>query len=164
LANTATVSYKWGKKGIQPTIEQVQRKRERKTIFGCVEPATGIVTASHELKGNTLSFFCFLLKVIKAYPERKVVMVLDNVRYHHAKRLKPILERYKHKIELCYLPAYSPDINPMERIWWYMRKKITHNRHVQNMETRISNFEQFIQDFKEPNQIGKSLSNLIVNL
>jgi putative transposase len=29
-----------------------------------------------------------------------------------------------------FLPAYSPDFNPIERIWWYMRKKITNNRYV----------------------------------
>jgi transposase len=51
-------------------------------------------------------------------------MVVDNVRYHHAKRLKPILEKYKNRIELAYLPAYSPDLNPIERVWWYMRKKL----------------------------------------
>ena len=164
LSNTATVSYKWGKKGQQPKIEQLQRKRERRTIFGCVEPESGVVVASHELRGNTYSFFCFLIKVIKAYQGRKVVMVVDNVRYHHAKRLKPILEKYKDKIELCYLPAYSPDLNPMERIWWYMRKKITHNRYVEDMEARITYFEAFIGDFKTPNQTGITLTNLIVNL
>jgi transposase len=50
-------------------------------------------------------------------------MVVDNVRYHDAKRLKPILEKYKNRLEIVYLPAYSPDLNPIERIWWYMRKK-----------------------------------------
>ena len=50
-------------------------------------------------------------------------MLLDNVRYYHAKRLKPTLERYKHRIELIFLPPYSPDLNPVERLWWLMRKK-----------------------------------------
>lgn len=91
-------------------------------------------------------------------------MVVDNVRYHHAKRLKPILERYKHKIELVYLPAYSPDLNPIERIWWYMRKKITHNRYVLKMETRLALFTDFMSQFQIENQLGKDLSKLIENL
>jgi len=57
LSNTATVSYKWGAKGQQPSIGQKQRKRERKTLFGCIEPRTGKVIASIEDKGNTLSFW-----------------------------------------------------------------------------------------------------------
>lgn len=91
-------------------------------------------------------------------------MVVDNVRYHHAKRLKPILEKYKNKIELIYLPPYSPDLNPIERIWWYMRKKITHNRYIETMEKRLEHFFEFIEQFSKENNIGKDLSNLIVNI
>jgi transposase len=164
LSNTATVSHLWGEKGKQPNIKQMQRKRERKTLFGCVEPQKGIVVTSIEDKGNTSSFFRFLVKVVKTYPGQKVVMVLDNVRYHHAKRLKPILEKYNDRIQLLYLPAYSPDLNPMERIWWYMRKKITHNRYVEKMAERISKFENLMNGFKTENVLGKNLSNLIVNI
>lgn len=164
LSNTATVSYLWGKKGQQPKLIQKQRNRERKTLFGCVDPNTGIVITSIAQKGNTGTFFSFLVKTAKAYPEQKLVMVVDNVRYHHAKRLKPILEKYKHRIELVFLPAYSPDLNPVERIWWYMRKKISHNRYVEKIEDRIKYFNQLMDLFKTENQIGKNLSNLIVNI
>ncbi|MEX8549185.1 MAG: IS630 family transposase [Mucilaginibacter sp.] len=162
LSNTATVSYMWAEKGKQPRINQKQRKR--KTLFGCIEPESGIVITGKADKGNTVSFFSFLLLVAKQYYDRKVVMVLDNVPYHHAKRLKPILERYKHRIELVYLPPYSPDLNPIERVWWYMRKKITHNRYVQNLKDRITKFETFMQDFKVENELGKNLAKLIVNI
>ncbi|MVN22024.1 IS630 family transposase [Mucilaginibacter arboris] len=164
LSNTATVSYSWAEKGKQPRINQKQRKRERKTLFGCIEPETGIVITDKADKGNTASFFSFLLLVVKKYHDRKVVMVLDNVPYHHAKRLKPVLERYKHRIELAYLPPYSPDLNPIERVWWYMRKKITHNRYVQNLQDRINNFDTFMNDFRVENEIGKALAKLIVNI
>lgn len=115
--------YQWSEKGQQPKIIQSQRKRERRTLFGCVEPITGKVVTNVEERGNTITFFRFLVKVCRQYPNQKVAMVADHVRYHHAKRLKPILEKYKDKIELVYLPAYSPDLNPIERIWWYNEKK-----------------------------------------
>jgi len=95
---------------------------------------------------------------------KKVYMVVDNVRFHHAKRLKPILERYKHRIELLYLPAYSPDLNPMERIWWYMRKKITHNRGIKTLEERIADFDKLFKELESPNELGINLCNIIVNL
>ena len=154
----------WAEKGKQPRINQKQRKRERKTLFGCIEPETGIVVAGKADRGNTVTFFSFLLRVTKYYGNRKVVMVLDNVPYHHAKRLKPILERYKHRLELAYLPPYSPDLNPIERVWWYMRKKITHNRYVQNLEDRITKYESFMKDFEVENQLGKNLATLTVNI
>ena len=116
MSNTASIGHLWSEKGRQPKVSQKQRKRERRTLFGCVEPITGKVIADVAERGNTITFFRFLLKVTQSYPTQKVVMVVDNVRYHHAKRLKPILEKYKHRLELVYLPAYSPDLNPVERI------------------------------------------------
>jgi len=94
-------------------------------------------------RGNTVTFFSFLIKTIKAFDGKKVYMVLDNVRFHHAKRLKPALEKYAHKIELIFLPPYSPDLNPIERVWWLMRKCVTHNRWVQSMEKRIELFSEW---------------------
>lgn len=164
LSNTATVSFKWSEKGHQPKIEQQQNKRERCTLLGCVNPKTGKVLTYRSKKGNTLSFFRFLMIVCLLNPDKKVYMVLDNVRYHHAKRLKPILERYNHRIELLFLPAYSPDLNPMERIWWYMRKKITHNRGIKTLEDRIKDFDSLFDCLARPNEVGRNLCNLIVNI
>ena len=73
-------------------------------------------------------------------------MVLDNVKFHKAQRLQPILKRYAHRIDLIYLPPYSPDLNPVERVWWLMRKEITHNRWVKSMKQRICDFEQWGND------------------
>jgi transposase len=164
LSNTATVSYKWSEIGMQPVVVQKQRQRQRKTIFGCIDPKTGVVLTKAEERGNTSTFFSFLMKVVKYYSSKKVIMVLDNVRYHHAKRLKPILERYKHKIELIYLPPYSPDLNPIERVWWYMRKRITHNRFTETMDNRLEKFNKLMEEFNHENEIGKKLANLNVNI
>jgi putative transposase len=145
-------------------VAQKQKKRERKTLFGCVEPKTGRVITAVENQGNTVTFFKFIKKVVTTYKDKKVIMVVDNVKYHHAKRLKPLLEKYKNKIELVYLPAYSPDLNPVERIWWYMRKKITHNRYLESMEDRILKFNLLMDEFKFENELGKNLCNIIVNI
>lgn len=63
------------------------------------------------------SFKKYLKKVLYKYNNKeKIVMILDNVRYHHAKLIKPFLEKHDQKLELMYLPPYSPDLNPMERV------------------------------------------------
>ncbi|MBK8801175.1 MAG: transposase [Fibrobacteres bacterium] len=45
---------------------------------------------------------------------RKIILILDNLRVHHAKDLQPWLLENKHLIELRFLPAYSPEMNPDE--------------------------------------------------
>lgn len=162
LSNTATVSYGWGIKHQQPRISQPQRKRERRTVFGAVNPHTGDLMESVEDKGNTLSFFRFLCKCVNKNEGKKVYMVLDNVRFHHAKRLQPILEKYKKQIELVFLPPYSPDLNPIERVWWLMRKQVTHNRWVKSMEQRIDDFEHWCRHVNKEQII--SVCNLIENI
>lgn len=162
MSNTATLSYSWNTKGIQPKIRQKQNRRERQTLFGCVEPETGIVIAKRSDRGNARTFKRFLIKVLHEYKNKMVIMILDNVRYHHAKMLKPFLEKNKDKIELFFLPPYSPDFNPMERIWWFMRKKITHNRYINSLEERVGWFWQLFSKFKKENETCKKLCNLCV--
>jgi transposase len=116
LSGTATISRGWAKRKNRLKICQPQRKKERRTIFGCVCPDTGKLITSVAEQGNTITFFKFLLKVSQTFKDKKVCMITDNVKFHHAKRLKPILERYKHRIELIFLPPYSPDLNPVERV------------------------------------------------
>jgi transposase len=47
---------------------------------------------------------------------RKVFLILDNLRVHHSKPVKSWVEERKDKIELFYLPSYSPELNPEERL------------------------------------------------
>ena len=57
-----------------------------------------------------LRFFNRLIKDAKG----KVLLILDNLRVHHAKLVKAWLKRHWNEIEVYYLPAYSPDLNPDE--------------------------------------------------
>lgn len=160
LSNTASVSYQWSPKGKQPLIQQIQRKKERVTLFGAVQPQTGKVITHIAPKGNTRTFFAFLCKLCKAFTKQKIYLVLDNVRFHHAKRLKPILQRFQHRIEFIFLPPYSPDLNPVERIWWWMRKKIAHNRFLNTLEQRIIAFQQLFCPLQNPNELTRKLANI----
>lgn len=113
-------------------------------------------------KGNAKSFKRFLRKILRHYSEAKgkITIVLDNVRFHHAKSLKPFLEKHKERLELMFLPAYSPDLNPIERVWWYMRKKISHNRHVKTIKERIKAFWKMFSHFKIPNEEIVNICNI----
>ena len=90
----------------------------------------------------------------------KIHMILDNVRFHHAKLLKPFLDKNKEKIELIFLPAYSTDFNPIERVWWYMRKKITNNRYTDTLKNRMIEFWKMFSHYLKPNQFMVDLCNL----
>jgi len=151
LSNTATLSYAWGIKGNQPVIDCKQRQRERQTTFGSLNISTGQITINFADKGNYKSFRKHIKKLLRIYRESgKIVLIVDNVRYHHAKLLKKFIEKNP-KIEMMYLPPYSPELNPIERVWWYMRKSITHNRFLMTLKDRKMKFWQMFSHFLKPN-------------
>jgi transposase len=157
LSNTATVSYQWAVRGQQPKVICKQRHRERQSVFGTVNPESGQIVISFADKGNSTTFKKHLRKVVKAFNGKKIILILDNVRYHHAKKLAPFLEKHKDHLELLFLPPYCPDLNPIERVWWFMRKKITHNRYLESLTQRKAKFWMMFSHFIQPNDQLKNI-------
>jgi len=62
---------------------------------------------------NAKRLITFLKQLMKG-ADRKIFLILDNLRVHHAKVVKKWLQDYTEKIELFFLPAYSPERNPDE--------------------------------------------------
>jgi transposase len=157
LSNTATLCATWSPKGKQPEIFCKKSQRERVTGFGTVNPLTGQLVANFAQAGNAHTFKNHLRKVLRAYKgKRKIIIYVDNVRFHHAKVLKPFLQAHS-ELEIRYLPAYSPDLNPVERVWWYMRKSITHNRCLSSIKERIAKFWRLLSGCLKPNILLKNI-------
>ena len=117
----------WSLKGQQPEI-LTYGGRKRQHLIGTVDPLAGRVHVAFSETLKADQFQHFLEGLIARYPgDNKILLVLDNARAHHSKELKPFLEDYKDKLELMFLPSYSPDLNPMEWFWKFLRKEVTHN-------------------------------------
>jgi transposase len=59
-------------------------------------------------------FIEFLDRLIRAYPERRIFLICDNHSTHHAKAVKRWVAQRSERIELHFLPSYSPELNPDE--------------------------------------------------
>ena len=160
MSNTATVSYSWSQKGKQPQIQCKQRARERQTVFGSYNFGTGQITVTFADRGNGKTFKKHLKKLLYVYRSSpKIILVLDNVRYHHSKRISKWLGGNT-KLELFFLPPYSPDLNAVERAWWYMRKKITNNRYLKTLKERKSEFWKMFSHYQQPNEELKTVCEI----
>lgn len=108
---------------------------------------------------NAGSFKKFIKKILKtAKTKKKILLVLDNARFHHAKINKEFLKLVKNKIELIYLPPYSPELNPIESFWKKTRRGVTHNRYFESLEEEREALDKFFKKFKAPNEALKTLS------
>ena len=64
---------------------------------------------------------------------RRVMVIIDNARYHHARFHRDGREQEVERFRLDYLPPYSPELNPAERIWKLTRRLCIHNRYFRNL-------------------------------
>jgi transposase len=102
---------------------------------------------------NADSFRKFIKKMLRnAKTDKKILMVLDNARFHHAKINKEFLKSVRDRIKLLYLPPYSPDLNPIESLWKKTRRDVTHNRYFESLEEESVYLSKFFKKFKNSNE------------
>jgi transposase len=67
---------------------------------------------------NAATFQHFLRRLLRQQtPGRRMILILDNARYDHAILLAPFLPRHARHLRLLFLPPYSPQLAPIERVW-----------------------------------------------
>ena len=67
------------------------------------------------------TYLDFLQKIIKQHPNRKIIIIADNARPHIAKLIKEFVKSNEKRIAIYQLPPYSPDLNPDEHVWSYLK-------------------------------------------
>lgn len=119
--------------------------RKSVRVFAAVRSDDGRFIARQEGKFNTMTFHSFLRKLLRhRRRDHRMVVILDNARWHHATLLKPWLRKHRDIFQLDFLPPYSPELKPIERVWKLTRKLCTHNRYFPSLEELIEVvFEQF---------------------
>ena len=123
IGQQGTLTRVWARTGTRPTAVR-QTEYEWIYLWAAVEPASGVSVAMITPTVNTELMNTFLtgLSGILAADEH-AVLTLDNAGWHVAKAL-----RVPDNITLMPLPAYSPELNPVERLWAWLRSHYLSNR------------------------------------
>jgi len=145
-----TITRTWSLKGQQPEVF-TSSSRLRQHLIGAVDSTTGRVHVAFSAQLKTQQFQHFLEGLITRYKDAgKILLVLDNARVHRAKALQPFLEAHENKLELLCLPPYSPNLNPMEWFWKFLRKQVSHNTFFDTFKKFLRALAKFIAKFKRP--------------
>jgi transposase len=143
----------WFLKGHQRKIPTFGKNAGVKLI-GILNYSTGNVYCEEHERYDAKVFLEFLKATLKKYPEGKIVMILDNARIHHAKLVQPFLNKMKDRIELMYLPPYSPDLNLIEGLWGWLKSSVINNVFFSTLSKVRSAVQKFIRCInKVPMQI-----------
>jgi transposase len=126
--------------------------RKSVSLFGAVHLRRGQMVTQFEKKFDAMTFHHFLRKLMRHRSQgRRLVVILDNARYHHAQLLAPFLQQHRQTLQLLFLPPYSPDLNPIERVWKLARRLSTHNRYFAELEDLVLAVSEQMQQWYTPN-------------
>jgi len=91
--------------------------RKSIALFGAVRLQDGSFVPRYADTFDAGSFGAFLEQLLRHRRKaRKMLVIVDNARWHHARQLQPWLEEHRQVMQLDFLPPYSPDLNPVERV------------------------------------------------
>lgn len=135
-----------------PVIMQAST-RKKVGVLGAVCANNGRLVTQRDTTFNAASFQAFLARLVRHRKRRrKMIVVVDNARWHHARQIRPWLKKHRGIIQLNFLPPYSPNLNAIERVWKLVRRLCTHNRYFATLEELIKVvFDQF-KLWLEPNE------------
>jgi transposase len=125
-------AYGWIKKGVRKEIP-ANSGRSRLNISGVIDVISHKVLVQEDEMLNAEATISFLQKLESAYPTKnKVHLFCDNARYYRNKAVTKYLETSK--IQLHFLPPYSPNLNPIERLWKWMKERVIYNTYYEEFE------------------------------
>ena len=92
-------------------------------MFGALNLVTQKFYWKSVQSGNGTSFMAFLNQLRQLFPNKTIHLILDNSSIHKSKKVKRYLIRHP-EVQLHFLPAYSPEYNPVEKFWWWIKPRI----------------------------------------
>lgn len=123
------LAYGWIRKGERKEIPS-NTGRCRINLSGMLDVISHKILAKEDKTLNAESTIEFFRRIEACYGTKRIVHVFcDNARYYKNKKIKRYLKGSK--IKLHFLPPYSPNLNPIERLWKWMKQRVLYNTYYQ---------------------------------
>jgi transposase len=108
---------------------------------------------------NGESFWEFLkvLQEASVVPGRRVLAISDNAQYHRSRLHQEWRDQQAPQFGLDFLPPYSPELNPIERVWKLTRRLCLHNRYFGFLDGVVSAVEGQFAEWTKPNDALRRL-------
>jgi len=147
---------RWAQKGSAPKADY-HGGHLRRTVIGAVQPEGGELFTMRFNGCDTEVFQCYLDHLAEdcpPVPGKQDILIMDNASWHKVKSLR------WHHFEPLYLPPYSPDFNPIERLWKYLKEQFLadfYTRDAEELENKID--ESLRRLIRMPERINSVTAN-----
>lgn len=141
--------YAWQEPGKDGTKQvRANTGRRRLNIIGAInpvnfEPTTILTEANCDIETMKI----FFSQIRKEYGTKPVTVFLDNARYQRAYETQEHAKNLN--ITLNFLPPYSPNLNLIERLWKFLKKKLFKNRYYESFSDFENAITSFFQNFEQ---------------
>jgi transposase len=160
-----TLTRTWMPRGRQRKVRAPGVHPPKRNECAATDWRTGAVVRVRSERRSAAAF-CELLEQCVARSagrKRRVILVTDQFKIHKAegsKQLRALLAHYGRRVTLRYLPSYSPECMPMERLWNDWRDNVTHNHdraRIQELEGDSDHY--FARRSRDPRAVLKTLGS-----
>jgi transposase len=125
-----------------PPVLPMETKHERANMISAITNQGHARFMVYEEKMNQQLLLDFLRRLV-AESERKIFLILDNLRVHHGKIVAAWLEKHKNEIEVFFLPPYAPQSNPTE----YLNHALKRDVHSGDLPHNMKDIKHKIHSF-----------------
>jgi transposase len=162
FAQWGSLGRTWAPIGQQPRVK-TSGKRKGLKIFGAIEFKSGrFQYMESEGKFNGVTYIEYIKYLINTF-SRPIILIEDGAKYHVSAIVNQIKEemRSEGKLYSYRLPSYSPDKNPIEKLWKKTKKDATHCKYFATFEDLRSAvlraFKKYMEDAREIISVMKKL-------
>ena len=139
----------WAPKGQQPRVVSAST-RQKMGFFGALNLKTGCLLAKEASTFNAETFGDFLRYLLQ-HTQGRVYLILDNASWHKARDLRDFFIENQNRLVRIFLPPYSPELNPIERVWRITRRQVTHNRYFESVQELKTALTSHFAKWEQPN-------------
>jgi transposase len=136
-----TLTYTWARRGQQPK-GKTSGKRKGYKVLGLIESFTGrFFYQGQEGRLNSAASSAFLTRVLEQTTQ-PIILIQDGAKYHTSAETNTFFAQQTARVQVCQLPTYSPDYNPIEKLWKKIKQQDTHLHYFPTFEALTAKVEQ----------------------
>ena len=141
-----TLTYTWARRGQQPKVK-TSGKRKGDKVFGVIDDFTGRFFYQGQVgRLNSTAYITFLKRVLEQTAQ-PILLIQDGATYHTSAETQAFFAQQTARLTIFQLPPYSPDYNPIEKLWKQIKQEDTHLHYFPTFEALTERVEQALLKF-----------------
>lgn len=142
----------WAPRGQTPVLPQ-QAGREHLSLIAAIAPNGRIYVAGQDQPFTGEDMVWFLSQLCGRYRKRDLLIIWDGAAIHRSEAVKTLLRERPGRVHLERLPAYSPELNPVELVWNQLKGSLKNRAFISLAELTVAVLEQVKRLENDPKSV-----------